>query len=61
MIPSSNCDCSCRGYNRRSTSPDRDGGDRSRDYKYNNHRQDSREYKYTRAKDLRDSERDRYR
>jgi len=51
-----------RGYSRRSTSPDRDSGDRSRDYsKYNSHRQDSREYKYGRAKELRESDRDRYR
>lgn len=49
-----------RGYSRRSTTPERDGGDRNRDYKYNNHRQDSREYKYGRAKDIRDSDRDRY-
>ena len=52
-----------RGYSRRSSSPDRDldrGRDRDGMYsKYNNHRQDSRDYKYGRAKDIRDSDRER--
>jgi len=54
-----------RGYGgRRSSSPDRDGdrgggGGRDLYNKYNNHRQDSREYKYGRAKDIRDSDRER--
>ena len=54
-----------RGYSRRSSSPDRDSERGGRDShgmysKYNNHRQDSRDsYKYGRAKDIRDADRDR--
>ena len=52
-----------RGYSRRSSSPDRDGdrggGGRDLYSKYNNHRQDRGEYKYGRAKDIRDSDRER--
>jgi len=54
-----------RGYGRRSSSPDRDVDRGGRDghggvySKYNHHRQDSRDYKYGRAKEIRDLDRER--
>merc|ERR1719447_18143 len=54
-----------RGYGRRSSSPDRDVDRGGRDghggvySKCNHHRQDSRDYKYGRAKEIRDLDRER--